>query len=468
MLPVAEYFHRQGVRVYALIGWTGKAADDSRRRCEALGFDVLITPYAFAYHAPDEADCDSKELDSTTTAKKEPGASIGRRVKNIIRANSSLRILSESISHLLEIRRVARYAEGIVAGIEPDAYLAGPFQSCGRVDNALLSVCNSREIGSYCLPVSAYLGERLQILNRYNNLNNGMLSAELLVTDCLAIKLIAKYFPKWVRSWNEMQFFIHVPSQMLASYLAGMLEENPWQKPSEQFDLVFAESDFSRDMLIQSNFPPGKVVVSGKPLLDSVFQDMADASYLIRLYADLELKPNEPFILFNVEPSAEHHYESWDVHWQHFSGLMDALFKLNVRVVLSLHPLCDPNNYRFVREKYGFIVSECYKITSLYPCCTLVVSFPCSTNTFSSIFKKPLIIYDWYGLTRKDYSASDLFRFDGAMYVYDMDYFSSTVESCLASLDSSREQRHSLHETNACEGIYKGVKVVTKTCDQPT
>ena len=91
--------------------------------------------------------------------------------------------------------------------------------------------------------------------------------------------------------------------------------------------------------------------------------------------------------------------------------------------MLSLHPLCNYENYKFAEKKYKVKISRNYSIHELYPFCKAVVSFPCSTNFLSLIFNKKLIIYDLFKISKGSekikvhkikgsrivYSANDLF-----------------------------------------------------------
>jgi len=261
--------------------------------------------------------------------------------------------------------------------------------------------------------MSPYVGERVAVGYRFENLTDAM-SAELDATRNVLRRLVAGAYPRWVRARNGKEIFMFDPNRMVSAKMFGLIDRNPWQSPSEHYDVVFVESEFSRTMLLESNYDPGKVIVSGKPLLDSVFRGLSDRAYSERLYGEVRLRINEPFILVNVEPSAEHAYSTWESQWERFRSLMGSLRETGLRVVLSLHPLCHPKNYAFVEKEYGFTLSQKYKIAELYPYCSVVVSFPCSTNQLALVFGKPLIIYDWFGVT--DGPRRDLFRVPGALY----------------------------------------------------
>ena len=71
------------------------------------------------------------------------------------------------------------------------------------------------------------------------------------------------------------------------------------------------------------------------------------------------------------------------------------LARIGKPVIISLHPLCNPNNYRFLEYEFGLRLADA-GIHLLYPYCAFVVSFGCSTNQFALTFKKSILMYDWF------------------------------------------------------------------------
>jgi hypothetical protein len=315
--------------------------------------------------------------------------------------------------------RVVRLAGALVRASRPDVVLAGHYHSAVAVDNGIARECRRRKV-LYCgLPVSRYVGERQVITARFNNLALGMLPRSLETGHSLAHRALAALFPGWTREQSGRRIFMFPPGRLLQAWLFGLLPPNPWQKPSEWLDVVFVEDQASWQMLTESGYPASKVVVSGKPALDTVFASLDDEAHVARVHAHLGLEPGVPFVLLNVEPSAEHHYSSWDEHWRRLRSVLDGLKQAGLPVAVSLHPLCDPGRYQFLQEEYGYRISSEYRIGQIYPFARLVVSFPCSTNAFAQVFGRPLVVYDFFGLTRDSYPTHDLYRIAGALYAHD-------------------------------------------------
>jgi len=151
------------------------------------------------------------------------------------------------------------------------------------------------------------------------------------------------------------------------------------------------------------------------------------------LFAALNINPAGGFILFNVEPSVEHRYADAEAHWERFDGMMRAVTGHGVAVVLSLHPLCDPRDYAFAEQRYGVVLARSHKIYDLYPYCRLAVSYPCSTNVVSELFRKDLVLYDFSGLAAVGSAHASEFRLPWARVVNSFD------EARAAIIDALRE-----------------------------
>jgi hypothetical protein len=443
MLPVAEYYHRQGYQVHILIGYSGATAQEASERCRGAGLHVHQSPPEIKYG--DHLAVQSKEGDRRDLKdRRRPSLiSSGRTFIGFLRRNIWVRL----------------YAEKLISDIVPALVFGGPFHSCGELDDGIARACRRRRIPFCCLPVSPYLGERNAIEARFSNLATGMLSNDLEVNHSPLNRLLARLVPKWTRSRNGKAIFMFHPVKMVAAKVTGLLPRNPWQKPSEIYDLVFVDSEFSRDMLVGTGYDQDKVIVAGSPLLDRVFENLKNERYLPELHASLRLSAGTPFVLCNVEPSAEHRYSSWEDHWRRFTSLMESLHSTKQAVVLSLHPLCDPARYRFVEEKYGFKIAEQFKIGELYPHCAVSVSFPCSTNVLSLVFQKPLVIYDFFGHTRPGAPREDLFRLPGALCAYDVSEVAKFVTDLMDAPGDDRPVKSDVARTQAaCESIAQHVR----------
>jgi hypothetical protein len=299
-----------------------------------------------------------------------------------------------------------------------------------------------------CIPQSPYVGERWAVEARYQRYLEGRFP-DFLVAHSRGNRVLARVFPDWTRTRNGVAMFAHHPQRMLAAWLAGLLDPNPWQQPSDRYDLCFLESDFSRDLLVTSGYPAAKIVVAGKPLLDGSVRRLAKPGAAAALRREVGVEEGQTFVLMNVEPQYEHGMIDRDEHL----GRVRTLFRLlggdGRKVVVSLHPLCDPADYRPVAADEGVSLPERLTIGDLYPVCDVSVSFPCSTNLLAPLFDKPLLIYDFSGLARPESPRADLFRLPGASYAYTVD----EVPAALGEVLHTAGGRGRVPESHACAVI---------------
>lgn len=410
--PVVEAFSRNGWQVVAAIGWLGDTADEAASAYSALGCEVLRLPEDMAYPG--------QKINGKTEGQGVSG-------RETTAGPGTLRRLVTCVRLMQRMQNIGRRVAGIVERLRPDVVLSGPFHSCGTFDNAFALECRRRKIVHCCYPVSSYHGRRGAILARFNNLAMGMLPPILKADFDVLNRCMASLFPQWTQTQEGKTIFMWEPMTMLAARLTGLLERDIWQKPSPDFDAVFVFNRFSRSLLESNGFPMEKVVTVGVPLLDTSVVRSRDPAARRSMLADLGLREDESFLLFNVEPSAEHHYCEWDRHWQNFRTMMGIATGQKLPVVLSLHPLCQLEDYLFAEPEYGVRIARKWKIHDLYPLCRFVVSFPCSTNLLAETFGKPIAIYDFFGLAQAGSPRAEEFRLPGAFVGHTV----GEIEACV-------------------------------------
>jgi hypothetical protein len=407
VLPVVGAFRREGWQVIAVIGWVGQTADDALSEYAAMGCRVFKLPTVIAYR-DDEWDKSS----ATETRLSRNWVTSAKR--------SLFGRLAGGVLLLLRQLKLRHLVSGYMEALMPDVVFQGPFHSCGRFDNAFARRARRLGILHCCYPVSAYHGRKTVVLARFNNIALGMLPALLRADFDLLNRFLAWAFPDWTQTRDGVTIFMWDPVNMLISRLTGLMEYDIWQKPSPIFDIVFVFNSFSRNLLEVNHFPMKRVVISGIPLVDVAIASVSDPVTRQAIFADLGLADRERFLLFNVEPSAEHHYCDWERHWTNFRTMMKVVTRQRLSVVLSLHPLCRLEDYLFAEQEFGVHVSRAWKIYDLYPLCAGVVSFPCSTNLIAETFDKPLVIYDFFGLAGKNSPRAWEFRLPNARIGHDL------------------------------------------------
>jgi hypothetical protein len=411
--PVVADFLKRGDDVHVLIGWSGRTADAYGRQASALSASVVHTPQYLRYAPP----TDGKPEPEQPAPAAAPASLVGRLRSRLGLAGYSVFTFARVVREALAARR---FAESIIEQLSPDVVFGSNFRATRSVDRGIAVAVNKRGIPYCCIPYSPYVGERMFELIRASYLELGFREASLRADHSLWNRIVSSVFPGWARELGAGRVFVFPTRELFAGLLAGTLAEDPWYDPAAEYDITFVESEYSRDLLSASSYPPARIVVAGKPILDAVFARLGDDEYEGQLYADLRLAPRTPFLLYNVEPMYEHDYATWDEHWEHFRALMDCMQRTGHPVVLSLHPLCNPENYRFVEPEYGFVLAT-HRLAELCPYSGMIVSYPSSTNPLAAIFDKPLVVYDWLGLARPPTVGHERWVLPGARITHSVD-----------------------------------------------
>jgi hypothetical protein len=413
MGPVIERALESGWKIYLVAGTHG-IADSIERWCQQ-GATRIDPPMPYVYGAsPVEA--------ADREAPRAPAPSRPRnqwRQKIVALAPPSLRALLSLVAQWRFMRRARTVASAIFRQADPDVFISNNFHSCGRLDNALLDESRRKAVVSACIAVSPLVAKVIARPGRLVQYHSGMYADEQKVSHSLFSRIIAALHPEWTVADGSACIFMWPPAAMLASRLAGLLPADVWQTPHPDFDLIFAQHARAAELLRESGVPEEKIRVHGPPRMDEVIRSLAQPAWLAKFYGDHRLRLGEPYILWNVEPSWEHHYCTAELHWQRVRQLAVRLRVLSRPIVVSLHPLCSRADYEFLEGEFGFRISD-YGIHHVYPGCEFAVSFACSTNYYAVMLRKRILMYDWFGVCT-DARRWNLYRQEGLEAVQDFE-----------------------------------------------
>ncbi len=190
--------------------------------------------------------------------------------------------------------------------------------------------------------------------------------------------------------------FCYPPVTILALAALGMLSTNPWVMGAGLSDMmaVFGEEDYHR--ALQDGVPASKLVITGQPALDTLYQTARATPHLIsRVGATYHLEPQRPRIICSVPQLAEHDWFDWPRHWEEVRFLVGALVATGAHVLLSLHPKSDPAQYRFLESEYGaHLLRE--PLREVLPVADLFVATYSSTVRWAVLLGIPTVVVDFY------------------------------------------------------------------------
>jgi hypothetical protein len=258
-------------------------------------------------------------------------------------------------------------------------------------ETALVKIANQRGIPSLIVPF-AISHPRSDAENRLRASD-----AEAYALRSRFDRYLSRKYPHWVYELDGRPWFFVPASIALAAKFWGMMPDNPWAIGGGSATQMAVESPKLKADFIEQGIPPEKMIVTGKPSIDQVYQ-LLHSVEASQIRQELGVSREQPLVLCSVPQLGEHGLLPWDQHWKEIEFLFSALAEQNLApVVLSLHPKSKAEDYRPLIEKYGLILTN-RRIYEILPLCDLFVA------TFSSVVMqaigigKPTVVVDFYGL----------------------------------------------------------------------
>jgi hypothetical protein len=283
-------------------------------------------------------------------------------------------------------------------------------------ETALIKAANQRGIPSLIVPIAQSFPEtaaRLRLRKQDVDRCYGM--------QTLSNRIAGALFPNWVYEFEGSRLLFSPGVQSVVAWALGIMPENPWTIGGGAATRMAVESPHLRRMFVEQGIPAEKLVVTGKPSVDQIYEAMQPANqHIIR--EELGIPEAEQVLLCAVPQLAEHRLMSWSQHWQEIEFLLATFAQLkNVSIVLSLHPKSDPSEYRPLADQYGTTLAK-RRIYELLPACDVFVATFSSTVMQAIGLSKPTVIVDFYSLGYTFYDDAP-----GVIVLRSRDHLASTL-----------------------------------------
>lgn len=457
---VVEYCIEEGEDVSVLIGWSGKSAKNAEDKYRALGASIIPISPEMLYG--------DQEL-SSGVAKR-----LSDEIRDTDRSDRTSRPIIGFVSRIVgfvhtfaKMWSARKHSSEIVKSLKPDVFVVGCDHSHGKLYNGILAACLKQGIPTIGLATSPIISTETAKRSRFYRLKDGVFQKQWFVDFDILNRFLAKLFPNWVCSNDSLSIFMWDPLDMLAAMLLRLQDDDPWCVPSHLLTRYCTHSEHARKLLHLSKYPMDKVRVCGMPLLDDVSKMLLNKSEYEQVLNDINLVDGQPFILWNMAPSWEHGVMTKTEHFSQVHGIQDILSECNMPVIISLHPLCAYDNYKFLERDSTFLISRNWKIHYLYPLCSFVVSFMCSTNQLASEFNKQIILLDCEGKIVDGGPSAIDHNVEGAILVHSLGDLRDSVQNQANKLRDTRIEINKYKgRSNTMERIVKEMRLlVSETID---
>lgn len=259
-------------------------------------------------------------------------------------------------------------------------------------ETALIRAANQRGVPSLIVPVamSAPAGAVKSRLTRPDG-------DRLYGMQSIFNRIVAVLFPNWVYEYEGRRLLFYPAARAVVAWAFGIMPRNPWALGGGAATRMAVESPRHFQMFTEHGIPEKKMVVTGKPSLDQMYEAMRPANQRM-IKEELGIPEPGQVLLCAVPQLAEHGLMPWPQHWQEIEFLLATFAHLkNVSVVLSLHPKSNPLDYQRVAGQYGAILAK-RRIYELLPACDVFVATFSSTVMQAIGIGKPTVVVDFYGL----------------------------------------------------------------------
>jgi hypothetical protein len=226
---------------------------------------------------------------------------------------------------------------------------------------------------------------------------------------------------------GPLLFYPAVETLVLASL--GILPPKPWVIGGGWADVVGLIGEADRRRFVEQGAPPQKMIVTGQPSLDVLYETWQRKDDLCqRLAVDYGLDGDKPFVVFAVPQLGEHKITGWEEHWAANMAVTETLAATGANVLLSLHPRSDPEQYAFLEDRFGVhILRE--PLSEALPAADIFVATYSSTVRWAVLLRIPAIVvdYGWFGYTFFDH-------FEGVIKVNDHAKLAPVLKKMLGDL----------------------------------
>lgn len=300
-------------------------------------------------------------------------------------------VLPTSFKALLLMRKACRRARKLLDQHRDTRLIIVASDRNAGIETAVIAEANQHGIPTLIVPFALNYPEAAA----EPRLRSGPRGGEWGVQTIMH-KALWRLFPSWVWIYKGVPLFFQPPSTMFAAWLLGIMPSNPWIIGGGSATQMAVESDAEREQLLEDGMRAEKMIVTGKPSLDTIARQLAsvDRSGVRR---KLGIGPEERFLLCSVPQLAEHGLLPPERHREEMIFLFTTLIQSGAHILLNLHPRCRREFYEPLARAAGVRIAE-ERIYDLLPACDLFTSCYSSIVAQAIALGKPTVVFDFYEL----------------------------------------------------------------------
>jgi hypothetical protein len=345
----------------------------------------------------DNAGIEVYDRESITQKNAYKGKTTFLRVKDYIRESFFMRTLWKMLASARDFWKWQRKAESLLGKKNIAAIIIVSDRVLGW-ETIFVKAGNRHKVPSLIVPFSLYSPK--------GDIKNRIIKDEFekdFIARSYQRAMAKKLFPQMLYAYQDQEIFFSPFYAALPGLLFGILPKNPWTLGGGYATRMAVENKFYHDELIKQGTDKSKMVVTGKPSSDLIYETNHNND-TDSLRGELEIPSGKKVLLCAVPQLAEHDLFGWERHWWEITFLIYTFSRLrDVSIVLSLHPRSEPAEYRPIAKKYGAVIAK-RRVHELLPICDVFVATFSTTVMLAIGLGKPAVVIDFYNL---DYDVYD-------------------------------------------------------------
>lgn len=265
--------------------------------------------------------------------------------------------------------------------------------------------------------------KKIGILNIPAIISNPQEEAEVylhnkrMIARGLKKKLLAFFFPRWVKRYKGVRILRQKPNVIVAMELLKIAPETPWIDNNGEVDAVAIESRAMLDFYKKLGVNSSNMKLIGSLAEDVLIKNLKKAGLKKqKLYKKLGFKNNYPLLLVILVPDMlympggrpECDFKKYDKIIDYWMKSLQTVKNFNI--VINLHPSVNYWEMKHL-EKNGIRIARSQSV-DLIPLCDLMVTSVSSVIRWAIVCAKPVLNYDVYR-----YGYNDFERVKGVIRV---------------------------------------------------
>ncbi len=330
------------------------------------------------------------------------GIAILKALRSHVRTSYVFQIIglasvTEFISRFIGLQHDRRVARRLLAHERACVVVIQECEHSLGLDAIVVKVAEEQGIPTVMIPGADHGLSPLGRLENY--LLNGM--ADCVDLQRFSNRLTGALFSRWVQSYAGRRMLRYPAAEALAGWCSGVISRDPWVcLPFVRKRAVLCQRALADIHQRQPIFTPTQLVVTGQPILDSIYETWRRAPQSRQdICAALELDPRKRLIVFTV-PQLVPHRLITATEQRLFAELVVRIASEipSTQIVVSLYWGADRSTYQWMCEQYGAVIAEHIDVRQLVAVCDVFVCVRSSVVWTAIACQKPTLAIDFWNI----------------------------------------------------------------------